>query len=285
MTEFDKSIKKNITKENLEMPSYVSHMIGDTLENLPEKEYKLQKYGYQQKWIAFAAVLSVFLLIFMPNINVTYAQTLESVPIIGDIVKIFTIHKDIYEDGKHELQAEIPMVDDDKNQEEATLMNKDIEQLSTAVIQKFYEEIELSKNGYGSIYLDYEVIMNNASWFSLKLNVNEIAGSSDSYAKIYHIDRINGRYVQLKDLLNEDEMKKIEAYILKTMQSQMEQDKKIEYVIENDLKLITGESNFYFNENNDLVIVYNKYEIAPGYMGCPEFIIPKDIYECKIIIE
>lgn len=283
MTEFDKSIKKNITKENLEMPSYVSHMIGDTLENLPEKEYKLQKYGYQQKWIAFAAVLSVFLLIFMPNINVTYAQTLESVPIIGDIVKIFTIHKDIYEDGKHELQAEIPMVDDDKNQEEATLMNKDIEQLSTAVIQKFYEEIELSKNGYGSIYLDYEVIMNNASWFSLKLNVNEIAGSSDSYAKIYHIDRINGRYVQLKDLLNEDEMKKIEAYILKTMQSQMEQDKKIEYVIENDLKLITGESNFYFNENMDLVIVYNKYEIAPGYMGCPEFIIPKEI--SKITIE
>lgn len=283
MKEFDKSIKKNITKENLEMPSYVSHMIGDTLENLPEKEYKLQKYGHQQKWIAFAAVLSVFLLIFMPNINVTYAQTLESVPIIGDIVKIFTIHKDIYEDGKHELQAEIPMVDDDKNQEEATLMNKDIEQLSTAVIQKFYEEIELSKNGYGSIYLDYEVIMNNASWFSLKLNVNEIAGSSDSYAKIYHIDRINGRYVQLKDLLNEDEMKKIEAYILKTMQSQMEQDKKIEYVIEDDLKLITGESNFYFNENMDLVIVYNKYEIAPGYMGCPEFIIPKEI--SKITIE
>lgn len=282
MTEFDKSIKKNITKENLEMPSYVSHMIGDTLENLPEKEYKLQKYGYQQKWIAFAAVLSVFLLIFMPNINVTYAQTLESVPIIGDIVKIFTIHKDIYEDGKHELQAEIPMVDDDKNQEEATLMNKDIEQLSTAVIQKFYEEIELSKDGYGSIYLDYEVIMNNASWFSLKLNVNEIAGSSDSYAKIYHIDRINGRYVQLKDLLNEDEMKKIEAYILKTMQSQMEQDKKIEYVIENDLKLITGESNFYFNENMDLVIVYNKYEIAPGYMGCPEFIIPKEISKITI---
>lgn len=285
MTEFDKSIKKNITKETLEVPSYVSHMIDDTLENLPEKEYKLQQYGYQKKWIAVAAVLSVFLLVFMPNINVTYAQTLENVPIIGDIVKIFTIHKDIYEDGKHELQAEIPMVNDDKNQEEATLMNKDIEQLSTAVIQKFYEEIELSKDGYGSIYLDYEVIMNNASWFSLKLNVNEIAGSSDSYAKIYHIDRINGRYVQLKDLLNEDGMKEVEAYILKTMQSQMEQDKKIEYVIENDFKLVTGESNFYYNENMDLVIVYNKYEIAPGYMGCPEFIIPKDIYECKIIIE
>ena len=284
MTEFDKTIKKNITKETLEVPSYVSHMIDDILENLPEKEYKLQQYGYQKKWIAVAAVLSVFLLVFMPNIN-TYAQTLENVPIIGDIVKIFTIHKDIYEDGKHELQAEIPMVNDDKNQEEATLMNKDIEQLSTAVIQKFYEEIELSKDGYGSIYLDYEVIMNNASWFSLKLNVNEIAGSSDSYAKIYHIDRINGRYVQLKDLLNEDGMKEVEAYILKTMQSQMEQDKKIEYVIENDFKLVTGESNFYYNENMDLVIVYNKYEIAPGYMGCPEFIIPKDIYECKIIIE
>ena len=139
MTGFDKNIKKSIAKENLDVPSYVSHMIDDTLENLPEKEYKLQKYGYHKKWIALAVVLSVFLLVFMPNINVAYAQILEKVPIIGDFVKIFTIHKDIYEDGKHELQAEIPMVDDDKNQEEATLINKDIEQLATAVIQKFYE--------------------------------------------------------------------------------------------------------------------------------------------------
>ena len=29
----------------------------------------------------------------------------------------------------------------------------------------------------------------------------------------------------------------------------------------------------------NIVIVYNKYEVAPGSMGCPEFVIDKKIYE------
>lgn len=278
MKEFDESIKKNISQEELNVPSYVSKMIEDTLETLPEKEYKLQTYGYQKKCFVFAASLALFLLVFMPNISVTYAQTIAEVPIIGDIVKVFTLRKDIYEDDHHELSAQIPKIEDDKNQDSAVVINKDVDELATTVIQKFYDEIELSKEGYGSIYIDYEVITNDASWFTLKLNVNEVAGSSDSYARFYHIDRVNGKYVQLKDVLSEDGMKEVEAYLLKVMKEQMESDENLVYDIDEGVELLNGDSNFYFNENKDLVIVYNKYDIAPGYMGCPEFVIPKDIY-------
>lgn len=44
-----------------------------------------------------------------------------------------------------------------------------------------------------------------------------------------------------------------------------------------DFKEITPDRNFYFNEAGDLVIVFNEYDAAPGYMGNPEFIIPKDV--------
>ena len=278
MKEFDKTIKKKISQENLEVPSYVSNMIEDTLENLPEKEHKLQIYGYQKNWGMLAASIAVFLLVFMPNISVTYAQTIAGVPIIGDIVKVFTIRKDIYEDEHHELVANIPKIEDDNNLEGVVLINQEVDELASAIIQKFYDEIELSKDGYGSIYIDYEVLTNDASWFTLKLNVNEVAGSSDSYAKFYHIDRTRGDYVQLKDILSEDGIKKVEEYLQMVIKTQMEQDESLVYDIDEGVELLNGESNFYFNENKELVIVYNKYDIAPGYMGCPEFVIPKDIY-------
>lgn len=278
MKEFDKTIKKKISQDNLEVPSYVSNMIEDTLENLPEKEHKLQIYGYQKNWGVIAASITVFLLFFMPNISVTYAQTIAEVPIIGDIVKVFTIRKDIYEDEHHELVANIPKIEDDNNLEGVVLINQEVDELASAIIQKFYDEIELSKDGYGSIYIDYEVLTNDASWFTLKLNVNEVAGSSDSYAKFYHIDRTRGDYVQLKDILSEDGIKKVEEYLQMVIKTQMEQDESLVYDINEGVELLNGESNFYFNENKELVIVYNKYDIAPGYMGCPEFVIPKDIY-------
>ena len=35
--------------------------------------------------------------------------------------------------------------------------------------------------------------------------------------------------------------------------------------------------NYYFNEDGELVIPFDKYEVAPGYMGCPEFVISPQI--------
>ncbi len=42
---------------------------------------------------------------------------------------------------------------------------------------------------------------------------------------------------------------------------------------------IAENQNFYFNNDGNLVIVFDEYQVAPGYMGNPEFIIPANIYE------
>ena len=36
--------------------------------------------------------------------------------------------------------------------------------------------------------------------------------------------------------------------------------------------------NFYINSEGKVVIVFEKYEIAPGYMGTQEFVIDKQIF-------
>ena len=40
---------------------------------------------------------------------------------------------------------------------------------------------------------------------------------------------------------------------------------------------ITEQTNFYFNEKDELVITFDEYEVAPGYMGAPEFVIPQEV--------
>ena len=42
--------------------------------------------------------------------------------------------------------------------------------------------------------------------------------------------------------------------------------------------------NFYFDADGNLVLVFEKYEVAPGYMGTPEFTIPKEIFNEKMVL-
>ena len=44
-------------------------------------------------------------------------------------------------------------------------------------------------------------------------------------------------------------------------------------------KEISPEQNFYINEENQLVIVFDEYEVASGNMGMPEFVIPGGLLE------
>ncbi|MBR7132114.1 MAG: DUF3298 domain-containing protein, partial [Clostridia bacterium] len=38
-----------------------------------------------------------------------------------------------------------------------------------------------------------------------------------------------------------------------------------------------ADHNFYWNENGDLVIIFDEYEVGPGSMGTPEFVIDRDV--------
>ncbi len=40
---------------------------------------------------------------------------------------------------------------------------------------------------------------------------------------------------------------------------------------------ISKDQNFYINNDGKLVICFDKYEVAPGYMGVQEFIIPTEV--------
>jgi hypothetical protein len=46
---------------------------------------------------------------------------------------------------------------------------------------------------------------------------------------------------------------------------------------------ISKEQNFYINSEGKFVISFDKYEVAPGYMGVVEFVIPTEILSDDLV--
>ena len=283
MNDFDKYIKNKAAEEQTDIPDSVKNHIEQTLADLPEKKPVIKQIRILPR-IAAAAACFVFITLFvLPNVSVAYAQTLEQIPVIGDIVRVVTIRNYFYADDKHEMNIDVPQIEGEDS-EAVDYINKDVSELTTALVNQFYKDLEITgNNGYGSIHVDYEATTNTDRWFTLKLSVSETAASSNTYFKFYHIDKKQGKIVELGDLFNTDKFSDIlVAEIKMQMQEQMANDKNISYWINNsgigeDFAAVSADQNFYWNENGDLVIIFDKYEVGPGSMGTPEFVIDKGV--------
>lgn len=285
MNDFDKYIKAKIEEEETDLPISVKNRIEETLAVLPERKPVVRQVKILPRIAAAAACFIFTTLFLLPNVSVSYAQALEQIPVIGDIVHVVTIRNYFYSSSNHEMDIDVPKIEGDDS-DAADLINKDVSELTTTLVNRFYKDIEISNNnGYGSIHVDYEVLTNTDRWFTLKLSVSETSASSDTYFKFYHIDRKQGRIIVLKDLFNTDKFSEaLTTEIKKQMKEQMDSDKNANYGISDGevgsgFVSISTDHNFYWNDDGHLVIIFDKYEVAPGSMGTPEFVIKTDVIE------
>lgn len=283
MSEFDKFLKTKIEKENRQIPDNVKSQIEQTLSSLPKQEDKVVKLKLFPKITVTVASFIFIFLVVLPNCSTVYAKALEEIPVIGNIVKVVTIRKYFYSDQNHEMYIDVPKIEG--NESQATgYINKDVDELTKVLVDKFNTDLEeVGDKGHSSIYADYEVVMNTENWFTLKIRVYEAAGSSNTYYKYYHIDKRGDKIITLKDLFTDDEYSSVlENEVRRQMNEIMAYDDNKIYWTENaeigqNFLNFNDEHNFYWNASGDLVIVFDKYEVAPGNMGTPEFTIKKEL--------
>ena len=279
--QFDEEMRKALQEDPVSVPDHVHQRVEDLLESLPEKSsHKTILVPKTLRKLASVAACFVFvMLVVMPNTSVAYAEAVADIPVIGKLVQVFTIRNYDYFDGKHELEADIPNVSDPINKESGDLINRDVNELTEAVIADFYAEVErYGGEGYGALHISHETLCSTEQWFTLRLTVSESAAGSSSTIHIYHIDRVNGRYVTFGDLFDSDSREVLEQMILADMRARMAADSNVSYWEEGvdaeaGFAALDADQSFYFNEAGYLVIVYDEYEVAPGYMGNPEFVI------------
>lgn len=125
------------------------------------------------------------------------------------------------------------------------------------------------------ISVGYEIKQQSSEYLSFVVRGTESWTTAYSESEYYNLDLKTGEMVTLKDILGEDYVELADESIRGQI---AERQKAGETFFAADAGGFTGISEdvkFYINENNRPVIVFEKYEIAPGSSGEPEFEIAK----------
>lgn len=284
MNPFDKLIFQMAEKEGIPVPPETSKKVEDTLSQLPQQ--KVVRFSPLRRIAATAAGVVFVFLFLLPNVSVTYAQTLEQVPVLGKLIQVVTIRNYAYSDDYHEMDVDVPSIADDTMGAAADTINQDVEQLIQELTDQFYADVEaIGDEGHTSLYADYDVVTNTDQWFTLKLSVFQASGSGTNYYVYYNVDRSQDQIVQLGDLFTDDSYAEVlRQDILAQMKQRMEEDPSQVYWTEDsdmgqDFINLDAGHNFYFDASGNLVIPFDEYEVAPGYMGSPEFTIQRSVFE------
>lgn len=282
----DRKIRKIAKRENIKAPDRYLKFIDETLENITEEEKTKNNikpiWGYTLKFATAMALLSFILL---PNISPKISYAMQQWPIIGNIVKVITIKNYFDKEGNSELDADIPSVEnsDGSKSESNETINEDVKVLTQKFIDKYYSE--RNPDNHFSVEIKPNIITNSDKWFTLKLTIIQTSASSDVQYKYYHLDKRTDKIIKLSDLfINEDYKDAISTEIKRQMISRMEENDNLVYWFDEESKewsfrRVDDEQNFYFSENGNIVIVFDKYEVGPGSSGAPEFEIDKKVYE------
>lgn len=270
--------KEEMTQEEKE------RLIGKIKADQAVSFRKRNRAGRIIAWAAAAAVAAV---IIIPNVSPQAAYAMSQIPILGNVIKVVTIREYDYESERFEAKIDEVQLEqessgdavEDKTGESIATINESIEEMTERLIAQFEEQVEMGES-YGGVYVDHQVMTDTDQWFTLRIDVAEVAGSGTQYQYYYHIDKTTGEIAGLKDLFKEgaDYITPVSENIIKQMREQMAEDDTLIYWVEADeigwkFEKIKEDQNFYLNDQGQIVICFDEYEVAPGYMGLVEFTI------------
>ncbi len=282
--------------ENIEIPKELRQRVEQGItqaktdmivEGRPGSKQKTHRFV---KAVVAGVVAAMAALIVVVNVNSSVAYAMKDVPILGTIVEVITFSTYESEDKDMKANVETPQVtvgEESAAKDAADELNKKVKDYTDEIIEQYKKDVEATGGeGYEEVTTDYQVVTDNAQLFSLRINTTVALNTSGVTIKIYHIDKESGKLITLPDLFVEgsDYKKIISDEIIKQMREQMKENgDEVQYFLDDseisewNFKGITDDANFYFNEKNNLVFVFDKYEVAPGYMGVCEFEIPSDV--------
>ena len=261
-----------------------------------EKNTERKPKRNSKRYVAGIAVAAALAIIITPNVSANAAYAMSQIPILGNVIKMITVREYNYDSERFEakikeaqlVQEEVVENDMDSAVKEQTkeslqTINEDIEEMTDRLIAQFEADVELGES-YGGVYMEPQVVTDTDTWFTIRIVVTQVAGSGSEYEYFYHIDKTTGKIASLKDLFIDgaDYMTPISEDIKKQMREQMAEDENLYYWVDDEIteinfQTIKENQNFYLNEDGQIVICFDEYEVAPGYMGLVQFTIDNSV--------
>ena len=265
----------------------ISDKLEDRVNEAIKKSKKIKKRGKKKKKGFIGVAASVAVVIGMLNVSPAFADAVKEVPIVGNLVNLVVVKNYKVNDKNVEADINVSKIDGLKNKELQDNLNEEFMKQGKEAYENLIKEIPDIGEGKKYVGMDYKIKSETDSILSIEVSKSEIQASGYETRKHYVIDK-EKQVVLTLPLIFKDKsyVDVISDNIKEQMRKQMKEDEGKSYFIdsekyfaEDDFKKIAENQDFYINSNNDLVICFDEYEVAPGYMGPVEFVIPKEIVD------
>ena len=272
--------------EEIPIPEELSKRVEEAIRSSEEKRKK-NDWKKRKKYIIRsieAAAAGVAIFIVALNTNTVFAREMSTIPVIGTIARVLTFRNYEKEEEDLKISVEIPsieMIEEDTNGLSETI-NQEIYNLCEQYAEEAIERAEEYKKAFLdtggteeewaehhiTIKVWYEVKAQTEEYLSLAIRGSENWTSAYSEVRYYNIDLREQKLLTLKDMLGENYI----SIANESIQAQMN-DSDIHFWSpeEGGFTSISDSTKFYINEFGNPVIVFEKYEIAPGSEGEIEF--------------
>lgn len=155
----------------------------------------------------------------------------------------------------------------------------DINNLILKTIDTYLDEIkEFGKNQSTAhkliVEIDFENYYSDDDIFSFSINSSQILADSHLQKKFFTINPTTGEIYNVEHFLGSDYQNIILTTVKKQIAENTKNNPNLIYFDEevNNLK-ISIDQPFYINKDNQVVVVFDQFQIAPGYMSLPSFIV------------
>lgn len=278
---------KNALYHSIEIHKELDEMINNTIHEVNRERVEEKKGKWKTRIAAALAGLMIFTVPL--NMSESFAVAAGEIPVIGTIAKLLTFREYSYEANDSTVEVRIPKVDgltDEQYEEKVnSLINERVEAAVAEgkIIADEYKEAFIATGGTEEAYknkgvevkVDYKILSSDENRLSfLVYSYNSVAAVYASY-NYYNIDVATNKALTLEDILGKDYVEKATKVVRSAFEEGKNKEDSLyfEDVFTDDWK-VREDIDFYIDESGNVVIVFDKYEIAAGAAGRLEFKIP-----------
>ena len=288
--------KLDIMKERydrIEIPEELGTRINREIEKSRERQEDKGRAGGSHRFkkvmrsVEAAAAAVCILFIAALNVSPVFAKEAGQLPMIGGLARILTFRS--YETEKDDIAVSVEIPTVEMIAEDTGITVEGINQEILALCNQYADEAVMRAEEYRVAFLEtggtpeewaehdiritvsYEIKQQNNQYLSFIVRGTENWTTAYSESRYYNLDLRTGELVTLKDMLGSGYKELVNESIREQIAEREKAGEVFFSAEEGGFAGISEDVKFYINENNRPVIVFGKYEIAPGSSGEIEF--------------
>lgn len=272
-----------------ELNDRIEKEIAKSRRQQAKKRSAMKKYRVKKAVRGAEAAAAAVCILFTAALNMSpvFAQEASQLPVIGGLARVLTFRAYETEQDDIAVSVEIPTIE--MVAEDTGITTDAVNQEILARCSQYADEALMRAEEYRTAFLEtggtleewaehkikitvgYEIKQQNGDYLSFVVRGTENWTNAYNESKYYNLDLRTGQMVTLEDMLGSDYIEIANECINGQIAAGRDAGETFFTAEEGGFTGISEDARFYINEQNRPVIVFERYEIAPGSSGEIEF--------------